>query len=208
MRIALSLVGMVALSLSIGCSKPTAEESPQASVKESAVEPVRKLSENGPDAAVHQFLEAVRSGNDERAAQMLTPLARKKTAEYQMVVAPPGSDTASFRVSDVELFDDGSAHVQSFWTDIDENGEKHTDTILWNVIKHPEGWRIAGMATRVVEDKPPVVMNFEDPEEMLATQQKIEEELGGQSGAATGDQPPQESADARNRTESPRPLPR
>jgi hypothetical protein len=208
MRIALSFVGVVALSFSIGCTKPADDNSPQAAVQESAVEPVRKLSENGPDAAVHQFLEAVRTGNDEGASQMLTPLARQKTAEYQMVVAPQSSDTASFRVSDVEMIGDDGAHVQSFWTDIDENGEKHTDTIIWMVRKEPQGWRIAGMATRVIEDKPAVIMNFEDPEEMLAKQQQIEEELAGQSAATTGDQSPQESADARNRTESPRPLPR
>lgn len=202
MRCALSLVVALSFSISLGCTKPSGEESSRTSL--TSGEGGTTLSENGPDAAVHQFLDAVRTGDDERASQMLTPLARQKTAEYEMVVAPPGSDTASFRVSEVEMIGDDGAHVESFWTDVDENGQKHTDTIIWMVRKEPPGWRIAGMATRVIDDKPPVILNFEDPEEMLAKQQQIEEELAAQTGA----QPVQESADARNRTESPRPLPR
>ena len=181
MRFTWLLAGMAAVSSVAGCGN-----SPSTEVSQSeTLTPARlAIQPDGPEAAVVKFLEAIRTGSDDAAAQMLTPLAREKTAEYQLAVAPPGSDTATFKVGEVEMIGDEGAHVASFWTDIDVNGEKHTDTIVWMVRKEAQGWRIAGMATRVIEDQPPVILNFEDPEDMLAKQQQIEEEMAKQSGAA------------------------
>jgi hypothetical protein len=178
MRFASFFAGTAILVSAFGCGNAPTEDAPVA--RTSAAEPVA-MRPDGPEAAVHQFLEAIRLGNDEAASQMLTPMAKAKTAEYDLTVAPPGSDTASFKVGEVELIGDEGAHVASFWTDVDMNGEKHTDTIVWMVRKEPQGWRIAGMATRVVENQPPVILNFEDPEDMLAKQQAIEEQLSGGS---------------------------
>jgi len=41
----------------------------------------------------------------------------------------------------------------------------------------PEGWRVVGMAMRVFEDLPPLLLNFEDPEDMLAKQEMVAKEL-------------------------------
>ncbi len=132
----------------------------------------------GADAArvVDEFLEAVRTGDDQRAAALLTPLARQRTAEMQMVVAPPGSDTAKFEVCEVRLVDFG-AEVATNWTDLDTDGRRHTDRILWRLRKEPDGWRIAGMASQVFPGEPEIVLNFEDPAEMLRKQQQAEEEI-------------------------------
>jgi hypothetical protein len=130
----------------------------------------------GPEGATKAFLEAVRIGDDKTAATLLTPVARKKTAEKQMVVAPPGSDTATYSVGDVQYVDDG-AHVASDWTDVDAEGRMHTDRIVWILRQESEGWRIAGMATKVFPDRPPVVLNFEDPDDMLRQQQSAEAEM-------------------------------
>jgi hypothetical protein len=132
---------------------------------------------DGPALAVQEFLDAVRKGDDKTSAAMLTPAARTNTAEYGIAVAPPGSDTASFKVGEVEMIGEEGAHVASFWTDEDEQGNKHTDTVVWMVRKEPDGWRIAGMATRVFDDQPAVVLNFEQPEDMLAKQKAIEQEM-------------------------------
>jgi hypothetical protein len=53
-----------------------------------------------PDVAVRAFLEAVRTGNDTGAAELLTPLAKQKTQEMELQVAPPGSATASYKNGD------------------------------------------------------------------------------------------------------------
>ena len=107
----------------------------------------------GPDQVIAEFLDAVRTGDDGKAARLLTPLARKKTSEMEMVVAPPGSETAKFQVLGVELVGD-DARVSSDWTDLDTDGRPHTDRIVWILRKETEGWRIAGMATPAWPFKP------------------------------------------------------
>lgn len=129
----------------------------------------------GPDVAVFEFLKAVQTGDDKKAADMLTKVAREKTAEMEMVVAPPGSETASFEVGQVELLEDRGAYVSSTWTDVGEDGQPHSDQIVWLVRNEPEGWRIAGMVTKLFESK--LVLNFEDPQDMMRKQQQAEQEM-------------------------------
>ena len=90
-----------------------------------------------------------------------------------MVVAPPGSPTAKFAVGKVEYVTpqkDG-AHVVCSWSDVDAEGQTRTDQIIWVLRKEIEGWRIAGMVMRVYADEPPLIYNFEDPEDMLRKQE-------------------------------------
>jgi hypothetical protein len=133
-------------------------------------------SQNSPDRAVFEFLEAVRTGNDKQAEAMLTPAARQKTIEMQMVVAPPGSPTAKFKIGQVEYVtpDKDGAHVWCTWTDVtDDEGHTRSDDIIWVLRRESEGWRIAGMVTKVYPDQPPLILNFEDPEDMLRKQQLL-----------------------------------
>jgi hypothetical protein len=123
----------------------------------------------GPAGAVHEFLHAVKTGDEKKAADMLTDKARTKTAEMDLEVAPPGSDTASFEVGEVEMLDDNAAYVGSVWSDVDPDGTKRSDQIVWVLRKEPEGWRIAGMVTRLLDSK--LILNFEDPEDMIAKQE-------------------------------------
>ncbi|MEX0978227.1 MAG: hypothetical protein WDZ48_05220 [Pirellulales bacterium] len=133
-------------------------------------------SSDGPDAVMGEFLEAIRKGDDKTASELLTTLARQKTGEMEMVVAPPGSDTASFKVLEVEVEGD-QAQVGTEWTDLDGDGRPRADKIVWMLRKQTDGWRIHGMATRVFPDLAPIVLNFEDPVDMLRKQRQAEEEI-------------------------------
>lgn len=129
---------------------------------------------------VQDFLQAIKSGDETVSNELLTPLARQKTSELNMAVAPMGSETASFTVGEVELPAEGEgelAHVASSWTDIDDDGAEHTDEILWVLRREKEGWRIGGMATKVFEDEPPLLLDFEDPVDMRRKQQLAEAEM-------------------------------
>ncbi len=147
-------------------------------------------SKEEPEVVTARFLEAVRVGDDKKAATLMTELTRQKTAELEIVVAPPGSDTAKFAIREVIFVDEG-AHVATDWTDVDADGNMHTDRIVWILRKVPEGWRIAGMATKLFDDRPPVVLNFEDPEDMLKKQQWAHEEMARREGASAGKSPEQ-----------------
>ncbi len=153
----------------------SAEEKPQSHSKP-------KL--DGPAAAVYEFLEAVRSGDDATADQMLTTVARQKTQEMNMVVAPPGSDTARFQVGKAEILPDDRAKVDCTWTDRDIDGTIRTDEIIWVLRKETEGWRIGGMVATVFPDTDPVMLNFEDPEGMIRKQEEIKKEMDRRMMAA------------------------
>jgi len=137
----------------------------------------------GPAAAVHQFLDAVRTGSDENASALLTTLARQKTAAMGLSVCPPATDTARFQVGKVQYLSDDGAWVAATWIDLDEEGQSVTDEAVWMCRKEPQGWRIAGVAATPFPDQPPVKLNFEDPEEMRVTQQLVREEMQRRMGA-------------------------
>jgi hypothetical protein len=143
---------------------------------QSTGEPASATSGAGPEATVSEFLAAVKKGDDKHAADLLTTVARQKTTEMEMVVAPPGSDTASFKILESEV-EGNEAQVGTDWTDLDADGRPHTDRIVWMLRKEAIGWRICGMATRIYPDMPPVILNFEDPADMMAKQQAAEEEI-------------------------------
>lgn len=148
-------------------------------------------ADGGPEAAISQFLAAVKNGDDQKAASLLTDLARQKTTEMEIVVAPPGSDTATFKVLESEI-QGSAAQVGTDWTDLDADGQPRTDRVVWMLKKQGDAWRISGMATRVFPDMAPVILNFEDPEDMMRKQQAAEEEIArraGQPGAMTAENP-------------------
>jgi hypothetical protein len=150
-----------------------------------------------PEEVVRTFLEAIRTGNDGQASQMLTELARTETQKHELVVAPPGSETARFEVGAVEyVVKDELAHVDSKWTDVGDDGQPHTDEIIWALRLDQQGWRIAGMATRIFPNEPPLLLDFEKPEEMMQQQQMAEAEMqrranGGQGPVQTTQAPGQ-----------------
>ncbi|HZZ29524.1 MAG TPA: hypothetical protein VFE46_16110 [Pirellulales bacterium] len=174
----------------VGCGQTSQPEANVANNRVSSGSSANGFAADTPDRAVFDFLEAVRTGNDQQASTMLTPLARQKTTEMQMVVAPPGSPTAQFKVGQVEYVtpNKDGAHVWCNWTDqVDAEGHTRTDNIIWVLRREDEGWRIAGMVTKVFPDQPPLVLNFEDPEDMLRKQQLLHDSTsGGSENQQTG----------------------
>jgi hypothetical protein len=132
------------------------------------------------------FLEAIKRGDDAAARNMLTATARAKTQELGISVAPPVNDSAAYTVRDCEVIGEGGdlVHVATTWTDVDPDGFQSSDNVIWVVRLDPEGWRVVGMAMRVFEDLPPLLLNFEDPEDMLAKQAMVAEELQRRARAA------------------------
>ncbi len=147
--------------------------------------------QGGDDAVAAQrtvglFLEAVRRGDDTAASGLLSTAARTKTEELGISVAPPVEDTATYLVTESEVVsEDGDVvHVATSWTDTDEDGTKTTENVVWVVRLDPEGWRVVGMAMRIFDDLPPLLLDFEDPEDMLAKQEMVAAELQRRAAAA------------------------
>ncbi len=173
-RITAAGIGLSVLISLAGCGKP---ETPDVDLNPGPSGGQTDAStDETPQGAVSIFLSAVCAGNDEHAGSMLTDIARRKTAEMDLEVAPPGSDTAQFRIGEVELVGEDGARVACTWSDLDEEGERTEEQILWVLRREPEGWRIAGMAPTIFPGEPPLLLNFEDPEEMFEKLEWVQQE--------------------------------
>ena len=141
-------------------------------------------------ATVIAFLEAIKRGDDAAARGLLTKVARLKTEELGISVAPPVADTATYSVRDCEMVGDADdlVHVGTTWTDVDAEGFKTAENVVWVVRLDPEGWRVVGMAMRIFEDMAPLLLNFEDPEDMLSKQEMVAQELQKRAQAAETEQ--------------------
>lgn len=170
------ILGCTAAALVIaGCSNRGV------SVGTSATEPAK--------ATVTTFLEAIKRGDDAAARAMLTKVARAKTEELGISVAPPVTSSATYTIRESEVVGDGDdiVHVSTSWTDTDADGFTTTEDIIWAVRLDPEGWRVAGMATKIFDDMPPLLLNFEDPEDMIAKQEMVAMELQRRAQQAAAD---------------------
>jgi len=175
------VLGLVTLS---GCFKPAGDSSATstddgdaavAAAIPGCLNPPTSL--DGPEGAVCQFLEAIRTGDDRKTEAMFVSQARQKIKDLEIPVTPRGSDTARFEIGQVESLGEDGARVPCKWTDLDREGEKRIDEMTWMVRKEGEGWRIAGMAATVFEGEAPLLLNFEDPEEVVAKLERLRQEV-------------------------------
>ena len=198
---------LAALTLAaMGCGKqPAQSRNPEeAGTTPAATEGQKEdvAAADGPAAVVADFLEAMRTGNDKKATAMLSSVAREKTASLNGSIRPPASDTAKFAIGKVEYVGEDGARVESTWTDLDSDNQPKTDEAIWVLRHEADGWRVAGVAARVFPGEPPLLLNFEDPEDMFRKQQWVREEIrrraekeekGSQGLQAQGDQKPEKS---------------
>ena len=180
--LALVLLGLAALS---GCFKSAGDSSTAASPAGGAAEVAAAVpgclnppsSLEGPEGAVCQFLEAIRTGDDRKTETMFVSQARQKIKDLEIPVTPRGSDTARFEIGQVEHLGEDGARVPCRWTDLDRDGEKRADEMTWMLRKESEGWRIAGMAATVFEGEAPLLLNFEDPQEVVEKLDMLRQEI-------------------------------
>lgn len=114
---------------------------------------------------VYEFLDAVRSGDTEGLSQLLTPLAYERTREF--VFTPPESDTASFSVGRVEQLDDKLAVVEAVWTELGADGQPQGQRITCALKLFEGSWKVNGMAAELGENERPVIIDFENPRELI-----------------------------------------
>ena len=125
-------------------------------------------SESGPQAAVKEFLEAFRNGDDQATEQMLTAAARATTRSAGVKVAPEGSDTVEFEIGEVKYIAEDGVQVACTWSDLDENNQRQAENLVWMLRKESEGWRIAGLAATRNKGESPRKLDFENLDEMRA----------------------------------------
>ena len=139
---------------------------------------VANFDASSPDATMTTFLDAVKIGDAESAASLLTTKARTEMQNAEMHVLPPGSPRADYSVNNVSYEPEhGGAFVDTTWIDDDETGQRQSYDITWILRQENNSWRVAGMSTKLVPDHPPLVLNFEDPVDMKAQVQQANAEM-------------------------------
>ncbi len=119
---------LVAIVITAGCGK-SAKTGPAASA--AGDQPAAAATPTEPAPVVAAFLDAIRTGNDEKAMGLLTAAARQKAIEANRNPTPPASDTAHYEVGEVQYIGQDGARVACTWSDLDENGKTRTDRALW-----------------------------------------------------------------------------
>lgn len=117
--------------------------------------------------AVHQFLEAIRTGDTAASSSRLTPLAVQRINENDMVFAPPASQSARFQVGPVQMYSADKAFVDTIWTDTDADGVPVDEHMTWALKLESGQWRISGMAAQMGAGQQPVLMDFENPGQIM-----------------------------------------
>jgi len=172
----LNILGWAALALlAFGCNKSTDQGATQATPASAApAAPTQDAK-----VVVTSFLEAIRRGDNEGATKLLTKVARQKAEETGRCVAPAANDSAKIEVEDPDYPTPAHdiAHVPTKWIDLDETGKPRTDKATWVCRLEPEGWRVAGFAAYVFEGEDPLLLSFEDPDDMAKKQSWLKEEI-------------------------------
>jgi len=167
--------------LAFGCNKSTdhgATETAPAAASIPAGTPSMDAK-----AVVTAFLEAFRKGDNDAATKLLTKVARQKIEATGRWVAPPANDRAKIEVEDTTYPtpDHEIAHVAAKWIDLDDMGRQRTDKATWVCRLEAEGWRVAGFAAYVFEGEDPLLLSFEEPEDMAKKQKWLIEECNRRS---------------------------
>jgi hypothetical protein len=98
---------------------------------------------------------------------LITPLALQRAGVRDDSLAPTGSPTATFKFGASEIEQD-EAIVKSVWTDVDVDGKPYNEEIIC-VLRLTDGqWRVYGLAQDLGPGRPPMVMDLERPDSVLA----------------------------------------
>jgi hypothetical protein len=181
------------LVLSFGCGRAPSEPAASATsapadanvARDDSADATKQLPQavadtTNPGKVVAAFLDALRDGDDGVAEALLTSIARRETQAHELTVQPPGAPSARYEIGEVKPVQ-GGVHVYSNWTETDEAGEEFVYEIVWVLRQEPIGWRVAGMATALNPDQPPIYLNFEDVPDLLEKWRQADIELAAQA---------------------------
>jgi hypothetical protein len=187
MRIA-SLLIMVLLSpvLFVGCGKDSANDgAPEqaASTPPAAAGPAPNFEAVSQAAA--DFLDAVLKGDTQRASARLTPKSMERIVESGKQFAPPGLETASFRIGQIRMPSANQALVQCILTDTSTPGAPRSEEMCCLLKLVGEDWRVSGIAYGTGGNHPWTLSDFETGKSVAIPRPGPARSNGSQQAAAS-----------------------
>ena len=177
------LVTVLSLGLFVGWSKTSTPDGAAATTAANEVPVIKETDPNtNPIAkAAHDFLDAVLKGDTQRASARLTPEAMQRIVQSGKQFAPPGLESATFRIGEVRSPSEDQAIVQCVLTDSSE-GQPHSEEMCCLLRKVENDWRVCGIAYGTTADKPWTLTNFESGQNMAIPRQV----MGNMAATAPG----------------------
>jgi hypothetical protein len=160
----LGFVIVLGIGVTAGCSKsasdPAATKTVASQIKSAA--PAAQLDPKMQPVAnaAADFLDAMLKGDTQRCSTRLTPQAMQRIVASGKPFNPPGMETDSFRLGQVQTAAPDQAIVQCFYIS-SAKGISHEEEACF-VMRRVEGdWRVAALAYGVSPDQPWTLMDFE-----------------------------------------------
>lgn len=142
-------------------------------------------------AIVQKFLQALQRGDRDSARNLLTARAVQAFDQHNLLFLPEAITSGAFQIGQT-VQSGNTFFVQCIWTDQDTGGQPQSERIQWMVkAESGEKWRIYGLAVHVQEDGENLVINFEQPEELLRHQR---ENQATEPSSTSPSAPPQQAA--------------
>jgi hypothetical protein len=147
------------ISLAVGCNS-SSTPAPAQSATAATATPADPAAR-----AAYDFLDAVLKGDTQRATNRLTPIAIERINATGKQFAPPGLQTASFRIGEVRKPTADQAMVQCILTDASAGGPPRSEEIGCLLRLVDNDWRVSGIAYIPGPNRPPMILNFENPQQ-------------------------------------------
>jgi hypothetical protein len=167
------ILGLFGLS---GCNQNPAAESPAPAANQPAAQPDQIVR------AAADFLDAVLKGDTQRASARLTPQAIQRIIASGKQFAPPGLDTATFRIGRVRAPAKDQAIVQCVLTDSSSADSPRNEEMCCLMRFVENDWRVSGIAYGTAPDQPWTLSDFETGQNVAIPRQAM------QSAAAPANQ--------------------
>ena len=136
-----SSIALLSFGFVAGCSKAPTNDAAATKQATSVISP----STEAVTKAAADFLDAVLKGDTQRASARLTPQAMQRIIASGKQFAPPGLETATFRIGEVRQPATDKAFVHCILTD-NSSGAAHSEEMCCLMRYVENDWRVSGIA--------------------------------------------------------------
>jgi len=187
-----SFVTLVGFCFLAGCGDGSSSATPAATATAAST----ATTDTGPmpiediSRAASDFLDAVLKGDTQRASARLTPQAMQRIIASGKQFAPPGLETATFRIGQIRAPSRTQALVQCVLTDTSSGESPRSEELCCLMRLVENDWRVSGIAYGTGPDQPWTLSNFETGQTMpIARQPMARAGAGPQPAAPAGGRP-------------------
>jgi hypothetical protein len=178
-----SVVALLTFCFISGCGQSTTNEAATPSTNTAANPPTDAVAQAAAD-----FLDAVLKGDTQRASARLTPEAMQRIIASGKQFAPPGLETATFRIGQVRSPAEGQALVQCVLTDASSTESPRNEEMCCLMRLVDNDWRVCGIAYGTSPDQPWTLSNFETGQNVaIPRQPSMQGPMASSAEATAGD---------------------